>query len=74
MIRARQRQAHEPQNRAQEAFGLAQRQVEEQTQGDRGLDGDIGVNGLRATLTGHRGSPGSHRLWRDPQRDVAAIV
>ena len=32
-----------------EILGLAQRQVEEQTQGDRGLDGHIQVHGLSAT-------------------------
>ncbi len=72
MIGARQGQTHQPQHRAQKALGLAQRQVEEQTQRQRGLDGDIGVNGLSPALAGHRRSPGVDGVLADPQRDVAA--
>jgi hypothetical protein len=35
------RQAHQPQNRAKKPFRLAQRQVKQQTERERGLDGDV---------------------------------
>jgi len=67
-----QRQAHQPQHRAQEAFGLAQGQVEEQAQRQRGLDGDVGVNGLSPALAGHRRPSGVDGVLADPQHDVTA--
>jgi hypothetical protein len=74
MVGTRKRQLHQLQNRAKKAFGLAQRQVTEQTERKRGLDGDIGIDGLGASLTGHWRSPGCNRLWTDPQGDVTAIA
>ena len=74
MIGARKRQAHQRQDRVQETFRLAQRQVKEQTQRQRGFDGDVGVSRLRAALPVRRGCPGVDGLVTDPQRDVASVA
>jgi hypothetical protein len=46
MIRTRKRQIHQAQDRAKQSFGLAQGQAKEQPQGERGFDGNIGIDGL----------------------------
>jgi hypothetical protein len=43
VIRARQVQAHQPQDGAEKPFGLAQRQMKQQPQRECSLDGNIGV-------------------------------
>jgi hypothetical protein len=61
-------------DRAQKPFGLAQRQVKEQPERERRLNGDIGINWLGASLAGHRRRPGVDGILTDPQGDVAAIT
>jgi hypothetical protein len=48
--------------------------MKQQTESERRLDGDIGVNGLGTSLAGHRRSPSRNGVWTDPQRYVAAIA
>jgi hypothetical protein len=74
MIRAGQRHVHQGQEGMEEAFRLVEGQVKEQAEGERRLDGDVGI---------HRRGASPSRLWRcpgidgvltDPQGDVAAIT
>ena len=59
-------EAHDPEPRVQEPFGLAQREIVEEPQGQGGLDGEIRVAPLPAPPTAPAGRPGSARFPRTP--------
>jgi hypothetical protein len=68
----RQLDAHEAEHRGDEAFGLAQRQVEDGTHHQHGLDRQVGVDRIPASRPLVALQPGGHRLFGDPEGDVAA--
>ena len=65
-------EAHHPEQGVQEPFGLAQREMVEESQGQGGLDGEIRVPPLPAPLAAPAGRPGSERLRGQPHRHSAA--
>ena len=65
-------EAHHPEQGVQEPFGLAQREMVEEPQGQGGLDGEIRVAPLPAPLAAPAGRPGSDRLRGQPHRHIAA--
>ena len=65
-------EAHHPEQRAQKPFGLAQREMVEEPQGQGGLDGKIRVPPLPAPLATPAGCPGGDRLRGQPHRHIAA--
>ena len=65
-------EAHHPEQRVQEPFGLAQREMVEEPQGQGGLDGEIRVPPLPAPPAAPAGRPGSDRLRGQPHRHIAA--
>ena len=62
-------EAHHPEQGVQESFGLAQRVMVEEPQGQGGLDGEIRVAPLPAAPAGR---PGSNRFRGQPQCHIAA--
>jgi hypothetical protein len=56
------------------SHSLAQRQVEEQAECERGLNGHVRIHGLRPALSGLRRGPGVDGLVADPQGEVATIA
>ena len=65
-------EAHHPEQGVQESFGLAQREVVEEPQGQGGLDGEIRVAPLPAPPATPAGRPGSDRFRGHPHRHIAA--
>ena len=65
-------EAHHPEQSVQEPFGLAQREMGEESQGQGGLDGEIRVPPLPAPPGTPAGRPGSDRLRGHPHRHIAA--
>ena len=56
----------------QKPFGLAQGQVKEQPECDRGLDGEIGIDRLGTSLAGLWRCPCVNGALTDPQRQAHA--
>ena len=71
-IRDAQVEAHHPEQGVQEPFGLAQREMVEEPQGQGGLDGKIRVPPLPAPPAAPAGHPGSDRFRGQPHRHIAA--
>ena len=65
-------EAHHPEQGVQEPFGLAQREMVEESQGQGGLDGEIRVAPLPAPPATPTGRPGSDRFRAQPHRHIAA--
>ena len=65
-------EAHHPEQGVQESFGLAQREMVEEPQGQGGLDGEIRVAPLPAPPATPAGRPGSDRFRGHPHRHIAA--
>ena len=65
-------EAHHPEQGVQEPFGLAQREMVEESQGQGGLDGEIRVPPLPAPPAAPAGRPGSDRFRGHPHRHIAA--
>ena len=65
-------EAHHPEQRVQEPFGLAQREMGEEPQSQGGLDGEIRVPPLPASLAAPAGRPGSDRFRGHLHRHIAA--
>ena len=65
-------EAHHPEQGVQESFGLAQREMIEEPQGQGGLDGEIRVPPLPAPPAAPAGCPGRDRLRGHPHRHIAA--
>ena len=55
-------EAHHPEQGVQESFGLAQREMVEEPQGQGGFDGEIRVAPLPAPPAAPAGRPGSDRF------------
>ena len=71
MVWGVQTQAHQPEQRRDEALGLPKRQVEEQAQGQRREDRQVRVTLLPARAAGRRRSPPEGRFG-EPDGDVAS--
>ena len=65
-------EAHHPEQRVQKPFGLAQREMGDEPQGQGGLDGEIRVPPLPAPPATPAGCPGGDRLRGHPHRHIAA--
>ena len=65
-------EAHHPEQGVQEPFGLAQREMVEESQGQSGLDGEIRVAPLPTPPAAPAGRPGSDRFRGHPHRHSAA--
>ena len=65
-------EAHHPEQRAQKPFGLAQREMVDEPQGQGGFDGKIRVPSLPAPLATPAGRPGGDRVREQPHRHIAA--
>ena len=65
-------EAHYPEQRVQEPFGLAQREMVEEPQGHGGLHGEIRVPPLPTPPAAPAGRPGSDRFRGQPHRHIAA--
>ena len=65
-------EAHHPEQGVQEPFGLAQREMVDESQGQGGLDGEIRVPPLPTPPAAPAGRPGSGRLRGQPHRHIAA--
>ena len=65
-------EAHHPEQGVQEPFGLAQREMVEEPQGQGGLDGEIRVPPLPTPPAAPAGRPGNDRFRGQPHRHIAA--
>jgi hypothetical protein len=74
VIRTGKDHAHQGQDGVQKPFGLAERQVKEQPECERGLDGEIGIDRLGTLLAGLERCPGVDSTLTDSQRDVTAMA
>ena len=66
-------EAHHPEQGVQEPFGLAQREMVEEPQGQGGLDGEIRVPPLPTPPAALAGRPGSDRFRGQPHRHMALL-
>ena len=57
----------------QEAFGLAEGEVEDHADRERSLDGQVRVSALSARFPAGRSSPGKERSIRKPDGQVITI-
>ena len=64
--------AHHPEQGVQEPFGLAQREMVEESQGQSSLDGEIRGAPLPTPPAASAGRPGSDRFRGHPQRHITA--
>ncbi len=66
-------EAQHPEDRRQKALGLTEWQVEEESERQRGFDGEIGILQLSSTLADAHGLPCGDRVRRHPHRDIASL-
>jgi len=64
---------HQLEDRDEESLGLPEREVAEQTQGERGFDRQVGVLRLATATFGGLGVPVVDGVLRNPKRDAAAL-
>ena len=72
VIGCREIDAQHPEDRCQEALGLTQRSVEEETERQGGFDGEIGILELPAPPADASRCPRGDRVGREPEGDVAS--
>ena len=72
VIGGREIDAQQPEDRGQEALGLTQRSVEEETERQGGVDGAIGILELPAPPADASRCPRGDRVRREPEGDVAS--
>ena len=72
VIGCREIDAQHPEDRCQEALGLTQRSVEEETERQGGFDGEIGILELPAPPADASRCPRGDRVRREPEGDVAS--
>ena len=72
VIGGREIDAQHPEDRGQEALGLTQRSVEEETERQGGFDGEIGILELPAPPADASRCPRGDRVGREPEGDVAS--
>ena len=72
VIGCREIDAQHPGDRCQEALGLTQRSVEEETERQGGFDGELGILELPAPPADASRCPRGDRVGREPEGDVAS--
>ena len=72
VIGCREIDAQHPEDRGQEALGLTQRYVEDETERQGGFDGEIGILELPAPPADASRCPRGDRVRREPEGDVAS--
>ena len=72
VIGGREIDAQHPDDRGQDALGLTQRSVEEETERQGGFDGEIGILELPAPPADASRCPRGDRVGREPEGDVAS--
>ena len=72
VIGGREIDAQHPEDRCQEALGLTQRSVEDETERQGGFDGEIGILELPAPPADASRCPRGDRVRREPEGDVAS--
>ena len=72
IVRGGEGEAHHPEQGVQEPFGLAQRKMVEESQGQGGFDGKIRVPPLPTPPAAPAGRPVSDRVRGQPHRHIAA--
>ena len=72
VIGGREIDAQHPEDRCQEALGLTQRSVEDETERQGGFDGEIGILELPAPPADASRCPRGDRVGREPAGDVAS--
>ena len=72
VIGGREIDAQHPEDRCQDALGLTQRSVEEETERQGGFDGEIGILELPAPPADASRCPRGDRVGREPEGDVAS--
>ena len=72
VIGCREIDAQHPEDRCQEALGLTQRYVEDETDRQGGFDGKIGILELPAPPADASRCPRGDRVRREPEGDVAS--
>ena len=72
VIGCREIDAQPPEDRCQEALGLTQRYVEDETERQGGFDGEIGILELPAPPADASRCPRGDRVGREPEGDVAS--
>ena len=72
VIGCREIDAQHPDDRCQDALGLTQRSVEEETERQGGFDGEIGILELPAPPADASRCPRGDRVRREPEGDVAS--
>ena len=72
VIGGREIDAQHPEDRCQEALGLTQRYVEDETERQGGFDGEIGILELPAPPADASRCPRGDRVRREPEGDVAS--
>ena len=72
VIGCREIDAQHPEDRCQEALGLTQRYVEDETERQGGFDGEIGILELPAPPADASRCPRGDRVGREPEGDVAS--
>ena len=72
VIGCREIDAQHPEDRGQDALGLTQRSVEDETERQGGFDGEIGILELPAPPADASRCPCGDRVGREPEGDVAS--
>ena len=72
VIGCREIDAQHPEDRGQEALGLTQRSVEDETERQGGFDGEIGILELPTPPADASRCPRGDRVGREPEGDVAS--
>ena len=72
VIGGREIDAQHPEDRCQDALGLTQRSVEEETERQGGFDGEIGILEVPAPPADASRCPRGDRVGREPEGDVAS--
>ena len=72
VIGCRETDAQPPEDRCQDALGLTQRSVEDETERQGGFDGEIGILELPAPPADASRCPRGDRVGREPEGDVAS--
>ena len=72
VIGCREINAQPPEDRCQDALGLTQRYVEDETERQGGFDGEIGILELPAPPVDASRCPRGDRVGREPEGDVAS--
>ena len=72
VIGCREIDAQPPDDRCQDALGLTQRSVEDETERQGGFDGEIGILELPAPPADASRCPRGDRVGREPEGDVAS--